>query len=64
MLTQLYNASSSKVGKRFFEIMSIELDGVHAGKWNVERMIIFQYVILKISKGVNSSVQIYNGVLF
>ena len=41
MPTQRYDAPSGKVGKRFVGILSVELDGVRARKWNAERVIIF-----------------------
>ena len=42
MPTQSYDAPSGKVGKRFVGILSAELDGVRARRWNTERVIIFQ----------------------
>ena len=47
MTTQRYDAPSGKVGKRFVVILSVELDGIRARKWNAERVIIFQSVILQ-----------------
>ena len=41
MLTQLYDAPSGKVGNRYVVILSVELDGVRARKWNSERVIFF-----------------------
>ena len=44
--TQRYDAPSGKVGKIFVGILSVELDGVCARKWNNESVIVFQSVIL------------------
>ena len=41
MPTQRYNASSGKVRKIFVGILSVELDGFRARKWNAERVIVF-----------------------
>ena len=46
MLTQHYDAPSVKFGKIFVGILSTELDGVCARKWNAERVIVFQSIIL------------------
>ena len=58
MLTQRYDAPSGKVGKIFAGSLSVELDRVHARKWNAERVIVFQYVILQRAQGVNNYAQI------
>ena len=50
--TQRYDAPSGKVGKRFVGILSVELDGICARKWNTERVIFFQSVILQRAQGV------------
>ena len=55
---QRYDAPSGKVGKIFVGILSIELDGVRARKWNAERVINFRSVILQRSQGVNNSAKI------
>ena len=44
--------------------MCVELDEVNARKWNAERVIVFQYVILQRAQGINNSVQIRNHILF
>ena len=62
--TQCYNASSRKVGNRFVVILSVELDGVRARKWNADRVIVFQSVILQLAQGVNNSAQIRKHILF
>ena len=41
MLTQLYDAPSGKAGKILVGILSLELDGVCARKYNTKRVIIF-----------------------
>ena len=64
MLTQRYDAPSGKVWKRFVGILSVELDGVCARKWNAERAIVFQSVILQCAQGVNNSAQICKRILF
>ena len=64
MPTQLYDAPSREVGKRFVGILSVELGGVRSRKWNTERVLIFQYIILKILHGVNNSAQIRKRILF
>ena len=64
MPNQCYDAPSGKVGKRFVGILYIELDGVRARKWNAERVIVFQSVILKLAQGANNSAQICKRILF
>ena len=64
MPTQLYYASAGKVRNIFFGIVHVELDGVHARKWNIERVIFFQSFILKHAQGVNNSAQICKHTLF
>ena len=63
ILTQCYDTPSGKVRKIFLGILSVELDGVRARKWNAERVIIFQFVILQRAQGVNNSAQIRKRVL-
>ena len=48
----------------FVVILSVELYGVHARKWNAERVIVFQSVIIQCAKGVNSSAHIRKCILF
>ena len=55
MPTQRYDVPSGKVGKIFVGILSIELDGFRARKWNAERVIFFQSVILQRAQGINNS---------
>ena len=64
MPTQRYDAPSGKVGKRFVGILSVELDRIRARKWNDDRVIFFQSVILQRAQGVNNSAQIRKRILF
>ena len=64
MPTQRYGAPSGKVRKRFVGILSVELDRVCSRKWNVERVIIFQSVILQRAQGINNSAKIRKHILF
>ena len=58
MPNQRYDAPFGKVGERFLGILSVELDGVRARKWNAKREIVLQSVILKHAKGIINSAQI------
>ena len=58
MPNQRFDAPSGNVGKIFVGILSAELDGVRARKWNAEGVIVFQSVILQRAQGVNNSAQI------
>ena len=42
-----YDALVGKVGRRFARVLSGKLRGVRSCRWNVERFIVFQAVILK-----------------
>ena len=53
--TQLYNAPSGKVDKRFVANISVEIDGIRAWKWNSNRVIVFQSVILQHDQAVSNS---------
>ena len=64
MPNQKYDALSVEVRKGFLVILSVELDGVHARKWNSEKVIIFQSIILQRAQGVNNYVQIHKPLLF
>ena len=55
MPTQCYNSPSRKVRKRFSTTLLVELNGVRAQKWNYERAIIFQSVILQRAQAVNNA---------
>ena len=45
-------------------ILSVELEEVRGRKWNADRVIVFQSVILQRAQGVNNSAQIRKHVLF
>ena len=64
MPTQRYDTPSGKFGKRFVGILSVEIVGVCVRKWNSERVIIFQSVILQHAQGVNNPPRIHKRVLF
>ena len=64
MPTQRYGAPSGKVRKIFVGILSVELDRVHARKWNAKRVIVFQSLILQRAQGVKNSAQIRKRILF
>ena len=64
VLTQRYDASSGKVVKRFVVILSVKIDGVRARKWSVERVIVFQSVILQRAKGDKNSAKIRKRIFF
>ena len=46
------DAPSGKSRKMFFATLSVNIDGVRARKWNYERVIVFQLVILKCAQAV------------
>ena len=62
--TQHYDASSGKVGKRFVEILSVQIDRFCAKNSNDETVAVFQSIILQRAQGVNNYVQIRKLVLF
>ena len=49
-----YDAPSGKVGRRFIGTLGEELKGVQDRRWNLERFIIFQTVILKRARHVTA----------
>ena len=49
MPSRRYNAPSGKVGPRFVGTLGVEMQGVQDGRWNSERLIIFQTVILQLN---------------
>ena len=59
-----YDAPSGKVGKIFVGILPVKIDGVHDRKWNAERVIVFQSVILQHAQGFDISAQIRKHILF
>ena len=64
MPTQRYDIPPGKFGNIFFGILSVELDGVRARKWNSDRVIVFKSVILQRAQGVNNSAQICKRIFF
>ena len=64
MPTQRYNVLSGKVRRICFGIIFVEIDGVRARKWNAERLIMFQSVILQRYQGVNYFKYIRVRILF
>ena len=44
--TQGYDVSSGIVGRIFFEILFLQLNGLSNRNWNSKRVIVFQSVIL------------------
>ena len=64
MPTQRYDAPSGNVGKRFVGFLFVELDKFRTRKWNAERVVVFQSVILQRAQGVNNSAQIGKRILF
>jgi hypothetical protein len=53
--TQRYAAPKGAVGKRFVTLLATELAGIVQRKWNSERFLVFQSVILQKAKGVRGS---------
>jgi hypothetical protein len=50
-----YDAPKGAVGKRFVEELAVIIQGIISRKWNAERFIIFQMVILQRARGVSGS---------
>ena len=50
-----YAAPSGKVGRRFVRTLGVEMQGVRERRWNSERFIVFQTVILQRSRHVTAS---------
>ena len=63
-LTQCDDAPSGKVRKIFVGILSVELDGSRDRKWNVERVIVFQSIILQHAQGINNYAKIQKRIFF
>ena len=64
MPTQRYDVLSGKSGSIFVGILSMELDGLRSSKWNSERTIVFQSVMLQCAQGVNNSKHICARIKF
>jgi hypothetical protein len=45
--SQRYNAPSGAMGRRFVHILTAELEGICLCKWNSERFMVFQMVVLQ-----------------
>jgi hypothetical protein len=52
---QRYDAPSGAVGRRFVRILTEELRGIRSRKWNAERFIVFQAVVLQRSREVKNA---------
>ncbi|WP_288993061.1 hypothetical protein, partial [uncultured Marinobacter sp.] len=50
-----YNVPKGKVGHRFLEMITDNIEGVISRKWNSERWIVFQMVILQCSRDVSGA---------
>jgi hypothetical protein len=50
--SQRYDAPSGKVGRRFVESITTLLDGVQTRKWNAERFLLFQMVVMQRTRDV------------
>ena len=64
MPTQRYDVPSGKSGSIFVGILSMELDGLRSSKWNSERTIVFQSVMLQCAQCVNNSKHICARIKF
>jgi hypothetical protein len=56
--SQCYDAPNGAVGRRFVNILALELEGIRQHKWNSERFLVFQMVILQRSKEVKTALAI------
>ena len=55
MPSRRYDAPSGKFGRRFVEMLGAEMHGVRERRWNLERFIVFQTVILQQARHVTTS---------
>ena len=55
MPSRRYDAPSGKVGRRFVGMIGAEMKGVRDRRWNSERFIVFQTVILQRARHVTAS---------
>ena len=60
--TQRYDVPPSRVEKRFVWTITVELDRIQNQKWNAERAIIFQTVILQRVRLVPGAKTFVNGL--
>jgi hypothetical protein len=56
--SQGYDVPSGAVGKRFVNILVLELEGIRRRQWNSERFLVFQMVVLQRSKEVSGAANI------
>jgi hypothetical protein len=56
--SQCYDAPSGAVGRRFVNILALELEGIRRRKWNSECFIVFQMVVLQRSRDVKTTLAI------
>ena len=64
IITQRYNTMSRKFGRRVVGTISVDINGVRARKWNSDRVIVFQSVILQRVQGVNNAKHICVRIFF
>ena len=55
MPSRKYDALSGKVGRRFAGMLGAKMQGVQDRRWNLERFIVFQTVILQRARHVTAS---------
>ena len=55
MPSRCYDMPSGKVGRQFVVTLGVELQGVGDQRWNSERFIVFQTMILKRARHVTAS---------
>ena len=55
MPSRRYDAPSGKFGQRFVGMLGAEMQGVQDRRWNSERSIVFQTVILQRARHVTAS---------
>jgi hypothetical protein len=53
--SQRYDAPNGAVGRRFVNILALDLEGICHCKWNSERFLVFQMVVLQKSKEVKTA---------
>ena len=55
MPSRRYDTPSGKVGRRFVRTLVMKMQGVRDRRWNLERFIVFQTVILQRARHVTAS---------
>jgi hypothetical protein len=53
-----YDAPSGAVGRRFIDMLAVILEGLISRKWNAERFIVFQMVVLQRTRDVTRAADI------